>query len=224
MSMTLVPTISSLHSNNNLREIRELLISSVRYSLYLVLPIVLILVIFGDAVMQFWMGPRYANSLLLAMLALGYLATLVQTPVLSILSGLNSHGRAGIAQLIASICSTGLVFLALGYLNWGIVGAAIAVILPLAIMNIFYLPVLVCRRVDLNVKRYFLSIIIRPVIHILPFTFCLIAARYIFIDTPLKGLFWGGLTGCTTLAIIYYRFVLPERIRIYLKKFVLITE
>lgn len=213
MSTTLTPTISSLQSTNNDKEIRDLLISSVKYSLYIVLPIVLLLVVFGDAIMQLWMGPDYANRLLVAVLALGYLTTMVQTPVLSILSGLNAHGRSGIAKLIASVFSIGLMFFVLGYIKGGIIGAACTITLPLTIMNIFYLPLLVCRKTGLEVKRYFLSVTIRPLIHISPFAASLIIARLIFGTELLKGLIWGGTIGGFTLVILYWRFVLPVRLR-----------
>jgi len=58
----------------------------VRYSLYLALPMVLVLVIFGGPLMQLWMGPRYADDLVPAILALGNLAILMQYPALTILA------------------------------------------------------------------------------------------------------------------------------------------
>lgn len=214
MAMTLTPTISSMQSTGNIKGIRELLISSVRYSFYMVLPMVLVLVVFGDAVMQCWMGPRYANGLIPAILAVGYLAVFVQRPVLNILAGLNAHGRAGIAKFITSVFSAGLTVLVLGYFKWGIVGAAVAVTLPLMIMNVVYLPLLVCRKVGLNVSRYFLSVTVRPMIHVLPFAICLVIARFVFSTVPLKGLLWGGLAGGAVLTVLYYRYVLPNRIRV----------
>ncbi len=214
MAMTLTPTVSSLQSTNNLKGIRDLLISSVRYSFYIVVPMVLVLVIFGDAVMQFWMGKRYANGLIPAILAIGYLVVLVQRPIANILTGLNAHGRSGIAKFIASVCSVGLTVIVLGYLKWGIAGAAVAVTLPLTIVNVFYLPFLVCRKVGLGVRRYFMSVTILPAIHILPFAICLIVGRRFFNDAPLTGLLFGGTAGFAILAILYWRYVLPERIRI----------
>jgi O-antigen/teichoic acid export membrane protein len=214
MAMTLTPTVSSLQSINNTKEIRQLLITSVRYSFYLVLPIVLVLVVFGDAVMQFWMGQRYANGLVPAILAIGYLAFLVQRPVLNILAGLNAHGRAGIAKFVASVCSVGLTVLMLGYLKWGIAGAAVAVTLPLMIMNVLYLPLLIRQRAGLGVRQYFRSVTTGPVTHILPFAICLIVGRFVFYDKALSGLLWSGIAGCVVLAILYYRYVLPDRLRL----------
>jgi len=219
MSMTLTPTIGSLQSIGNKKEIQELAITSVRYSFYMLLPIVLVLVIFGGSIMKLWMGPSYANGLLPAILAVGYLSLLSQKPLLSILLGLNAHGWAGIARFVASLCSIGLTVLALGYLRWGIVGAAVSVTVPLTLMNVVYLPFLTCRRVDLNVGRYFSSVMAGPAVHIFPFMVCLIVARLTFTTEPLMGLLLGGAVGGVFLAFLYWKYVLPDRIKMWVFRF-----
>jgi len=213
MAMTLKPIASSLQSTKNLEGIRMLLIQSVRYSLYMALPMVLVLIIFGGPVLQFWMGPRYASGLLSAILAVGYLAPMAHTPVLKILGGMNAHGRAGIAYVIASLCSVGLTVLVLGYLGLGLVGVAVAVTLPLTVVNVVYLPLLTCRRVGLGFRQYFLSIMVGPTVHILPFAICLVGARLVFHTEPLLGLIWGGVVGLAILVVIYWRYVLPDQIK-----------
>ena len=213
MATILTPTASSLQSAGNLVGIRELLIKSVRYSFYMALPMVFVLVVFGDVIMQFWMGPRYANGLVPAILAAGFLTTIVQTPALMILMGMNAHGRAGIAQFIASLFSVGLTVIVLGYLRWGLAGAAVAVTLPMTIMNVLYLPLLIHRHIGLGIKQYFLSVAVGPAIHILPFAVCLVVARLVLHAKPLAGLAWGGATGGAVLAVLYWRYVLPDRIK-----------
>ena len=213
MAMILIPTTSSLESTGNLREIRELVVSSARYSLYMALPIVLILMAFGGPVMRLWMGPRYANGWIPAILAGGYLAVLVQLPGLYILTGLNAHGRAGIARLVASLCSVGLNILVLGYFKWGLIGTAIAVSVPLTIVNVVDIPLLISRRVGLPVGRYCLSVVTGPLKHALPFTICLVGARLIFQNKPLMALALGGALGSIALAILYWRYVLPSRLK-----------
>lgn len=218
MALTLTPTTSSLQRTGNLEGVRELLIKSVRYSFYMVLPMVLVLVLFGSVVLGLWMGPRYANGLLLAILAVGYLSVMVQTPVLAILRGLNAHGRAGVAQLVASLCSAGLIILSLGVLGWGVVWVAVAVTLPLTIINLVYLPQLICRRVGLDIGRYYLSVIARPAVHVLPFTIILVVARLFFHNDPTIGLAWGAVAGGIALVIPYYRYALPDRIKMWVSR------
>ena len=220
MAFVLTPTASSLQSTGNMEGIQGLLIKSVRYSFYMVLPMVLVLTVFGDAIMQFWMGPRYANGLIPAILAVGNLAMMAQAPSLSILRGMNAHGRAGMAQFVASVCSVALTILVLRYLKWDIAAVAIAVTLPLTIANFLYLPILIRRRVGLHSGKYFLSVTAGPVILVLPFAICLVGARLMFQTQPLLGLVMGGAVGGAILAVLYWRYVLPERIRIRVIRFV----
>lgn len=214
MAMVLIPTTSSLQSAGDLKGIQELLLKSVRYSFYMVLPMVLILVIFGGPIMQFWMGPDYANGLVPAILAAGLLAALVQRPVLMILAGMNAHGRAGMGQFVASLCSVGMTILALWVLKWGLVGVAVGITLPLTILNVVYLPRLICRKVELSTVRYFQSVTVGPMLHMLPFVACLVVGRLIFQTEPLIGFVCGGLVGGAILAILYWLYVLPDRIKI----------
>ncbi len=213
MAMVTVPTASSLQSAENLDGIRQLLLKSVRYSLCMALPLVIVLIVFGDVAMRLWMGSAYANGLVTAILAFGQLATMAQAPVLMILVGMNAHGRVGIGQLVASLCSVGLNILVLAHLQMGLVGTALAVTLPLTIMNILYVPLLVCRYVRLDVKQYFLSMVVGPVLYVLPFAVCLVGARAIFRTDLLGGFLIGGAVGSLALGIIYWRYVLPDQIK-----------
>jgi O-antigen/teichoic acid export membrane protein len=224
MANVLVPTVSSLQCTDNIQEIRVLLIKSVRYSFYVVLPMVLVLTIFGGPVLKFWMGSRYDNDLIPAILAVGSLLVIGQAPLLTILVGMNAHGWAGIGHLVASICSAGLAMLTLGYFKLGLTGTAVAVTLPLTIMNLVYLPYLMRRCIGLSIKQYYLSAIVRPAVHVIPFAVCLLAARIVFREVPLAGLLWGGILGCAILAVLYWRYVLPNRIKRRLQSWVGIGE
>jgi O-antigen/teichoic acid export membrane protein len=212
MSLVLIPTVSSLQSKGDPAAISDVLTKAVRYSCYLVLPFCLVLVVFGGPIMGLWMGPRYANGWLPAILALGFLVTMVQTPVWPVLVGLNAHGRAGIAELLASLCSALLVILGLSVFHWGLLAVAASVSIPLTIMNTVYLPVLMRRRIGLHVGQYFRSIAVRPMLHVLPFAVCLVLSRLIFRFSPLIGSAVAG-AGAVMLAGIYWRSVLPDRIK-----------
>ena len=213
MAFVLTPTASALQKAGDLADIRSLLVRSVRYSCYLVLPITVVLVVFGGPILGLWMGPEYASNLVPAILVVGHLAAMINLPVMSILAGLNAHGRAGIAQLIGSGCTVGLTCVALGYLQLGLIGAAIAITLPLTIVNAVYLPLLVCRRIELELSRYLLLAFAGPVVQVLPFGICLVIARVLCHSQPLSGLAWGGIAGGALLAAVYWRYALPHGVR-----------
>ena len=213
MAMTLIPTTSSLESASRTQEIRELVIKSARYSFYLALPIVLLLVVFGGVILQLWMGPDYANGLIPAVLAMGHLAVMIQLPALNILTGLNAHGRPGLARLVASLCSVGLSFIVLEYSDLGLLGMAMAATIPLTVVNLVDIPAVICRRVQLSLTEYFKAITVGPVLHVLPFAACLIGARLVLSHSPLLGLLLGAAVGGSLLLIVYWRYVLPHSIR-----------
>jgi O-antigen/teichoic acid export membrane protein len=212
MAMILTPTTSSLHVCGDLGEIKSLLVKSVRYSIYLVLPLVLVLVIFGGEVMRLWMGPGYADPLVPAIMAIGFLGVCVQTPIFFMLEGLNAHGRAGLGQFVGSAISVAMVFLALRHFHAGLVGAAVAVTLPLLIINLIYLPALLCRRLEQTLGSFYAQIALHPLFHALPFAVCLIVGRLLFESHAVLAL---GIcaAGALVLAISYWKSVLPQRIK-----------
>lgn len=212
MAMILTPTTSSLDVCGDLKEIESLLIKSVRYSIYLVLPLVLVLTIFGGEVMRLWMGPAYANWVLPAILAVGFLGTCIQTPILFMLEGLNAHGRAGVGQFVGSAISAACVFVALKYLHEGLTGAAVAVTLPLLAVNVLYLPLILCRRLGQSLGKFYSQVAIRPLVHALPFTGSLIIGRLLFRTYPIPAVAV-VLMGSVMLAFTYWRSVLPGSLK-----------
>lgn len=220
LAFVLTPTVSSLQSTDNHEEIRALLLKAVGYCCHLSLPLVLVLIVFGGPILQLWMGEDYADDLLPAILALGSLAMMINRPLWSIALGLNAHGRLGVAQLIASLCSVGLIALALGVFDLGLVGVAAALAIPLITVNTLYLPLCVCRRLGLPIRDYVESAVLRPAVHVLPFAACLVGARFLLNINPLIELAWGLAAGGTILTIIFWRHVLPDRLKVRLARIV----
>jgi len=213
MAMVLIPTASSLQSAGELKEIQGLLLKSVQYSSYMVLPVVAVLAVYGDAILHLWMGPDYANASLPMILALGFLASMVQQPLRMILAGMNAHGRPGLAELAASLCSVAATLVMLRGMHWGLLGVALAMTIPLTLMNIFYLPFLVRRRLGLDIRQYLFFTAVRPVIHLSPFIGCLLLVRLACPCNSQTALVLGSVLGTLVLCPVYWRYVLPERIK-----------
>jgi len=220
MAFVLTPTTAAMQGADNTKGIQELVTRAVRYALYLTLPLVLVLVVFGGPLMRLWMGPRYANGLIPAILALGSLASLAHVPVVNMLMGLNAHGRAGVAQFVASLCSAGMTLLVLGHLHWGLAATALAITLPLAIVNLIYLPLVICRRVGLDLRSYFAAVTIKPIILVSSFAICLVLAHCLFAAAPVKALLWGCAAGGAILTVVYWRFVLPTNLKARILAFI----
>ncbi len=213
LAFVLTPTASALHSKDRRKELGELLTSATRYAACICLPITIGLVFMGRPLLMLWMGPDYANGTLVSLVALGNFAMFTFMPAISILAGLNAHGRPGMVHLVASICSVGLVVLVLGPLKFGLEGVAIAVGLPLTVAYGVYISAYTCRHLELPWTTFLRKALGAPALYTIPLAVCLILFRMLMPAQPLHALGFGTLVGGLLLTITYWRYVLPERIR-----------
>jgi O-antigen/teichoic acid export membrane protein len=210
-SFVLTPTASSLQATSRPEELREFFVGSVRWGMYITLPMLATLVVLGGPLLRVWMGESYAvgGTLVLMVLALGYLASIVQTTVRGVLTGMDLHGRPGVANLLAAIAAVVLAVVALGPLNGGLIGVALAITVPLTIANGFYIPIYACRRLVLPIRVLLTETLPGPLLSVVPFVVVLVIAQRWFADQPLLSLLSGGLLGGVVLAILYWRYVIP---------------
>ncbi len=210
-AFVLTPTVSSLQATSQRTEVRELLVSSVRWAGYLTMPMVLGLAMLGHPLLRVWMGETYADqgAIVLVVFAFGYLAVIIQTTTRSVLQGLDLHGRPGLADLVASVLALGFTVVALGPLEGGLVGVALAVSVPLTIANGIYVPYFACRQLGVPIRRYITDTMVGPTLCGIPFAMTLAAASALFGSDPLAHLLAGGLGGGVVLAVLYWLFVLP---------------
>jgi len=206
----LSPTASALHAGGDPAGLQDLLIKGTRYSLYLSLPMILTLAILGKPILLLWMGSRYDQGLVLTVLALGHLAWFVQQAGYQILMGIGRHGVPAAATLVAAFCSIPLALLGMGPLEWGLVGAGLAVVLPLTVVNGLIVPWYSCRTIGVPLWRYAVESAVGPLLSNVPFCACLFVARYLGSDRPGTSLVVGLCMGGLVLGIIYWHRVLPQ--------------
>jgi Na+-driven multidrug efflux pump len=160
------------------------------------------------------MGTAYGQAgLVLAILALGRIAPIAQTTVMSVLTGMNLHGRPGLAHFIAAVCALGLSILALSTLQWGLVGAALAVTIPQTLASGIYVTMYACRQVDLPLRRYLSASLKGPLLCSVPYVLALAGGRIAFTGQPMLALVCGGGLGTMVIALIYWRYVLPDSLK-----------
>ena len=213
-AFVLTPTASSLQATGQQAELRELLINAARWSGYITLPLVIGLSILGGPLLQLWMGADYVleGAPVLTVLAFGYLAFISQTSVRGVLTGLNLHGRPGIANLVASIVAVGLALAVLEFGNGGLVAVSVAVSIPLTVANGIYVPVFACRQLGLPVGRYLTDTLSGPALCGAVFAVAL-AAPTVFTTNALMRLLAGVALGGPVLFLLYWRFVLPASLK-----------
>jgi O-antigen/teichoic acid export membrane protein len=213
LAFVLAPTASSMHAAGRPRDVQELLLNATRYAVAIALPPIIGLVVLGDAVLSVWMGPRYADWPLVAMLALGHLTAIGHAPVYSVLTALSRHGWPAIMALGGALATAGLVALALGPLDAGLFGAALGVVIPSTLVGGILLPIYACRVLRLPLGRFLAHAWGRPLLCAVPFTACLVAARFAFAGRPGVAVLAGSASGAALLVAIYWRWLLPGSAR-----------
>jgi O-antigen/teichoic acid export membrane protein len=209
-AFVLVPTTSSLQSCRQQGELQDLLVKATRYGACICLPILLLLTIMGGELLQVWMGDKYQNAPLVAVLTLGHAAYIAYMPLYYILSGLNLHGRPGIAMLGACILALGLSYVALAVFNAGLVVVAAVIGLAFTLVHGIYLPVYACRRLELPLSAFLARSWRTPAACVLPYAACLYAAHRFLGHSPVVALCAGCGSGGLALLLTYWLWIVPE--------------
>jgi O-antigen/teichoic acid export membrane protein len=213
-AFVLTPTASSLHAAGREHDLRALLTETCRVCAYLSIPPLVFLSIMGDPILRLWMGPTYALGPLVAALALGHLPSVAHLPIWNILAGMNQHGRIAIAGLVAGVVSVIACAVTLGPLQGGLIGAALALTIPIILVNFFYSAPYACRVVGLSYWRYLSEVWSMPIACGMPFVLSLVVVRLLFDGNPLLCLLVGMGFGGLILAPIYWRWAIPGSIKV----------
>jgi O-antigen/teichoic acid export membrane protein len=212
-AFVLTPVASSLQGADKTNELREFFFDSTRYGIAFTLPIVIFLVLFGDFILYLWMGQKYMQGTVLAILAIGYFLPISQNSVLRILMGLNLHGRISLINLSVTFVVFIVGLLIISKIGWTISLAATIVAVSLTVGNGMLVPFLACSRLDIPLTEYFRKVFLVPVACGTVFAVWLIVIRFIFSDNQLMATVSALLGGSILMAGLYYSYLLPISIR-----------
>lgn len=216
LSHMLTPIASQMQVRGGQAEIRGLLVKATQYSAALALPPLLFLAVMGGPLLHVWMGPDYAGAApVLALLAFGHLVPFANRPMSNILIGVDAYGRAALASVLAAAGSVAMGFLLLERLGAGLLGAALAVSLPMTLAAV-YVPSHGCRRLGLSLPRYLVDSWSRPLLAVLPFAVCLVALRLLL--PPVLGVVLGVVVGGGVLGLVYWCWVLPAGLKSWVER------
>ena len=217
-AFVLSPTASSIYASKQQSELQHFFLQSIQYSVYLSLPPLVFLAILGAPLLHLWMGAQYSHSELVAVLACGHLMAVGHAPMWSILRGMNKHGPFAVARIVGSLFAVVLTFVALGVLQKGLIGAAVAVSLVLIVFDGIVIPWYACRQLELSLVRCLTYTWGRPLLCVLPFAWCLVIIHLFFFETPLMAVLYGTGVGGLVLALTYWHLALPQTMREQIKE------
>ena len=159
---TLTPAISSLETAGDIPAIRKILLKGTRWVLYLILPIHLGLIVFGEAFLRIWMGSaEYAQHCYPALVILSATLSLsvAQSVATRILYGMGRLRLYARLALLEAVVNLGLSLLLVRSL--GLQGVAWAAAIP----NLFFCLFVVgygCRLLGISARDYLGQSWLRP--------------------------------------------------------------
>lgn len=204
-----IPRASVLQAKGDSESLRSLAVLSSRYALYATLPIVAGLLVTGGPLLEVWMGAEYKAPLVLIVLAIGHVVVGIHQTMFMIAMGTAQHARPAWFDLGTAIVSVAMGLLLVGWMNLGMMGAAIAVSIPNLIGGGILIPWHTCQTLELPFGRYLATVSAGPLCATVPLVILLVLVRIIFAGQPLKCLAISALGGATMLAVYSWLFVLP---------------
>ncbi|MCU7851338.1 MAG: hypothetical protein KZQ80_03910 [Candidatus Thiodiazotropha sp. (ex Monitilora ramsayi)] len=208
-SHVLTPTVGSLMGIGKKEEIKDFLIQTTKYSVSITLPMILILAILGDHILNIWMGPDYANSTLIGVLAFGSFFSISQSSVLRVLMGMNMHGRVAVFTFVLSIILLIAGVMTNNYFGWTLVNAAILTVSILTITRGFVIPVYACRKIGISYLLFFGKSFGYPLFGGLVISLWLFFSRWLGADNSLQVLLVGLLGTAVIYPIIFWSYIKP---------------
>lgn len=216
MAIVFTPRASAAQARGDHDELRQLLVNSTKYSLLITLPGVIALIVLAEPLLHVWMGDKFANGIVLGILAAGHLATYSQRGVYFILVGMGRHGWPAFLELLASLAAIGLTAFLVQVLGWGLVGAAIGMVAPLTLVHAIILPWLACRTLQLSPWAIARDSFRKPVLLSAPLAVVLIVIRALPLPNDWATLGMAALFGGATYFGLLWRYV--PRVREILKR------
>jgi O-antigen/teichoic acid export membrane protein len=208
----LTPTVGSLQQLGDEEELRRFLLNSTRICVAFTLPVVAMLAINGDLILQYWMGASYADHTVIAILAGVYFLYGGQSPVLRVMTGMNLHGRVGVAGLITVALGLAIGIAIINRIGWSLPAAALLATVPMAISNGLVIPWMSCRKLKLSYLRYLRFAFGMPLLLGSVFVGILLVGRELPGSHLLNSIVALGC-GALWLAGSYWRFLLSSRMR-----------
>jgi O-antigen/teichoic acid export membrane protein len=103
-SYVLTPIAGSIQGAQDSAELQRFVFRHARAGWLFAIPPLSFMFVLGDVLLELWMGAEYADQKTIAILCVGFLASISQSPILRILTGLNAHGRvAKSGAIVASV-------------------------------------------------------------------------------------------------------------------------
>lgn len=169
LSGTLIPLASSTLATGDTELMRRLLRKGTYVASMLVFPLGGVLLVMCKNLFRVWLPEGYENSwVIYGILMISFFGSISQSVSFFLMLGGGNIRPIAVFYLVSGITTVALSIYLVGYTNLGLIGAALAIVIPRLISTNLFLPWYACRQVGLNLWRYIIGSYTRPILCSLP--------------------------------------------------------
>lgn len=182
-----LPMTSHFEALGNKDRLRQILITGNRACALVTLPFVAMLVVLGKPIIRLWVGTSYVSSYsVLILLVIPLALKWIQEGSRRILFGVERHGALAIVGVVAGVVKVGLsIFLAR---HLGIVGVALGTTIAISATYMFFLPVYICRVLEVRLTRFLAETYKLPLTLCAPLVGALLLLEHLLPSSSIVGL------------------------------------
>jgi len=198
MAQVFTPISSALHATKNFDGLRRVLVEGNRYCAFVAFPLAAALLLIGSRFIQAWLGAPYVSSQSVLMILMVPVALwMAQASSLRVLYGMHRHRTLAVVLLIDAAANLVLsVALARPY---GINGVAMGTAIPLFCTSVLFLPIHLCRVLELRLRDFVFECFAYPLLLTVP-----VALALRFLDIRIQARSWRELFEILFVAGVLY--------------------
>jgi len=217
-AMLLTPVAGGMQGLKRDDEMKEFFLSSLRTSVAMTVPPLLLFGTYGDLVIEVWMNEDYVVPWLCPILSIALFLSLSHSAAMRILAGVDGHGKVAVRSLIVSL-AVFVPAMAIAIANdLNVISAAIVIGLGMSAGPGLVVMLGACKRFDVGLLEYFRHSMLPPLLCNIALAAIVVMSRVFYPDMTLLGAaLWGGLGGSVVLAS-YWKFLLSDDMRANLAK------
>lgn len=203
----LTPMAGSIQALQGSGEISKFVIQSGKMAFAVVLPSLVLVAIYGDLLIELWMGADYVNVGVISILTLGLVLPLSQSAIIRILIGLGIHGKAAAISLATFVVVYPTTYFLITPND--VTEFALLAMIPLNIINGIFVPAYCLRALKLHPLSYFFNCFARTAVIVAAVAAVAIYVRYQFGD-DLISQFASMVAFGMLIVPLYWQFLLEQ--------------
>ena len=209
----LVPITSGLIGMKKADEARGMVIQATQLSMCLTLLGILMLCVFGDVILELWMGSDYASRTLMIILATGAIVPLGTSGSHSILAGFNAHGKMVGYTLAITITLMFVGSFIVNAIEWNVINVAVLCAIAWSFSKLITLPYYVKKNFDIGYLSYAKQVLLKPALLNVPYVSLLLIARLLYTYNQYVLMLLAVLGSALVTLLIYWKYLFTEGIR-----------